>query len=196
MKNKLHYLIALFALPFAASASIAISGTALQNVDGLSGGDYGILLVDTSGSAFDAAALASINQGLDLSSGASFGSNYYVAGTNSAASVFGSISLGFSTGTFDIVGASAVASAGDSFAVLTFDGSSSTSVGGTTYEIWTDAGWTLPNDGAAETFGGLYTKYTSGSAGATGTVAVPEPSTYATLAGLLALGFVMLRRRG
>lgn len=174
MKNKLYYLIALFALPFAASASIAISGTVLQNVGGLSGGDYGVLLVDTSGSAFDTAALAQINQGLDLSSGASYGSNYYVAGTNSAASVFGSTSLGFSTGTFDIVGASAVAGAGNSFAVLTFDGSSTTSVGNTTYEIWTDSSWTLPNDGAAETFGGIYTKFTSGSAGATGTVAVPE----------------------
>ena len=198
MKTKLHYILAALMLPFVASASISISGTALKNVDSLSDGDFGVLLVDTSGSGFSSfATTGGLAAGVDLTAGSSFGSGYYVADTATASFFFGSTTLGFNTGTFDIEGPSAVASSGDSFAIFTFDGSSSTSVADSTYEIWTQSVWQLPTDGSGVTFPADLPAYNSGSAGASGTVAaVPEPSTFATLAGLCALGFVMLRRRG
>ena len=60
-----------------------------------------------------------------------------------------------------------------------------------TYNLFTDSTTYLFGgaSGSAVDFG-------TGPQSSVATQAVPEPSTYATLAGLLALGFVMLRRRG
>lgn len=189
MKSKLYYLLALLALPFVSFGSIAISGTALDTgASGISVGDYSVLLFDTSGSAFDTS--LSIAAGADLTDSDTY-SGFVVADTTTVADFFGFgqySEWNFSYNLGDI-------SENDYFGILTFDGGSSTAVGGSTFEIWTSSDWKSPADGAADTFGAAFSTL-SGSAGATGTVAVPEPSTYATLAGLLALSFVMLRRRG
>lgn len=190
MKTKLYYILALFALPFVSFGSIAISGTALStSASGISVGDYSVLLFDTSGSAFNTAALAELEAGVDLSSSGTY-AGFVVADTTPVADFFGFGAYNewnFSYNLGDIA-------ENDYFGVLTFEGGSSTAVADTTYEIWTSSDWRSPADGAAVTFGAEFTTL-GGAAGATGTV-VPEPSTYATLAGLFALVFVMLRRRG
>lgn len=188
MKNTLKILLSLALLPLVATASVSISGAALRNVNSLSGGDYSVLLANNTGAdLFSISILADS----DLSSSATY-AGFEVLQATTAASSFGSTTASFNT-VFDL----GTVSTGDSFAVLTFDGSSSTAVGGSSFDIWDSGSWTVGADGSANTFGGAYTQFTSGSAGSTGIVTVvPEPSTYATLAGLLALGFVMLRRRG
>lgn len=191
MKTKLYSLIVALLLPLASYGSIAFSGTALNNAAGVSIDDYAVLLFDTSGSGFDSAALSSIDAGASLSSSATYGAGFEVASVSAATDFFGFATIL----EFDFSYSLGTISNGDSFGVLTFAGSSATAVGGTSYSIFTDSSWTSPADGAAITFGSDLNTLSS-AAGATGTVAVPEPSTYATLAGLLALSFVMLRRRG
>jgi hypothetical protein len=193
MKTKLYSLIAALLLPFVSYGSIAFSGTALNGASGVNIGDYSVLLFDTSGAGFNSAGLNLIDANATLSSSATYGSGFEVAAVSAAADFFGIATIveyGFSYSLGTI-------SDGDSFGILTFaGGSSATAVGGTSYSIFTDSSWTSPADGAAVTFGSDLNTLSS-AAGASGTVtAVPEPSTYATLAGLLALGFVMLRRRG
>jgi len=61
-----------------------------------------------------------------------------------------------------------------------------------TYNLFSDSGTSYLFGGTA----GPSVDYGAGAQASVATAAVPEPSTYATLAGLLALGFVMLRRRG
>jgi hypothetical protein len=61
------------------------------------------------------------------------------------------------------------------------------------------ASYNLAADATTYLFGGAAgpsVDYGLGAKPSVATQAVPEPSTYATLAGLLALSFVMLRRRG
>jgi hypothetical protein len=82
---------------------------------------------------------------------------------------------------------------GDTFAIIVFENSTTTVTAGDTYRIWSDGSWDVPADGLTETFGTELSQVTT-AANFSGTV-VPEPSTFAAFAGLLALGFVMVRRR-
>jgi len=100
----------------------------------------------------------------------------------------------------------------DPFGILVFDnnpGPSGAANAGDTYKIWTfDSGtigvqdgldWLIPSSDGVYGFGNNFTQINSAGAfvdnggGFTGTV-VPEPSTYALFAGILALGFIVVRR--
>ncbi len=192
MKSKYIIGLLLAALPAALFGTATISGAALRNVTGVAGGDFAVLLVDTSGSGFNAAGLSSLGAGLDLTSSGTY-SGFEVLSTTTASFSFGSTTAEFSIIGFDVLSAPILA--GDAFGILTFTGGSTTSVASTSYEIWTDASWDIPADGASESFNtAQLAQLDSVSAGASGTV-VPEPSAYAMLSGLLALSWVMVRRR-
>jgi hypothetical protein len=189
MKKITLSIIAFIALASFATAGTTISGTALLNATGLSGGQTGVFVIDTDGSGFGSFTLdpGTVND-------ASFyGSSFSVLGTKTAASVFGSTSLASGLEALYTGGVSN----GDAFAIVAWD--NITASAGDTYSFWTDASWTLPADtGATINFNssgdaGTFLQLT-GAASGTGTV-VPEPSSYALLGGLLALGCVMLRRR-
>jgi hypothetical protein len=192
MKIKLLSLLSIVALPVVSFGTASISGTALRNVTGLADGDFSVLLVDTSGSGFNSAALSTLTAGADLTSSSTY-AGFEVLTTTTASFFFGSTTAEFNIANFDVLGQPIVSS--DLFGILTFTGGSTTAANGTSYEIWTDATWDIPADGGTETFNsGALVQLDSVAAGSVGSV-VPEPSTYAALSGLLALGYVMARRR-
>lgn len=185
--------ISMFAVAVASSnASVTISGTAL-NGGFISVGDKAILIADTSGTGFDSGALfdtalgGSMSAGLDIFSGATYGTGIEVLGSTTVALDFlSSPFAGFST-VFDL----GTVADGDEFAVVVFDASTTTSIDSDTYKLYTSSSnWLVPSDGGTNTLTTLTTGSTFG-----GTVVVPEPSTYAALAGFCALGYVMVRRR-
>jgi hypothetical protein len=171
-------------------ASFSLNGSAVFNPASLSGydtGDTSVWVVNGGGGgAFDVAGLQSLNSALSLSTGSIGG--YEIAGSNTVTG----------GGSFRIVGGigaiNVSASVGDAFGLLVFNSSTASTVGGDGYTIYTDASWVLPAAGASITFGGSAQPAQITSGGTASTV-VPEPSSYALLGGLLALGCVMLRRR-
>jgi hypothetical protein len=186
------YILSLVAVLYcaaSATASVNISGTSLLDADTLTAGQIGAYIVSTDGTSFGS--LSSLDAGLSISDSSTYGGSFTFFGQNAVESVFGSTSLAsghdvFLTGGVD---------AGDSFAVLVYGTSTTNTVLGDTYQIWTDSSWLMPADGAFEGFGsnGTFAQL-SGVSSHSGTV-VPEPSTYAMLSGLCVLGFVALRRR-
>jgi len=119
--------------------------------------------------------------------------NDYVFAYNAAQNFGPSISVASGNTNFSINDAGA--SAGYSFALLYFNGTSGasvTTIGGEQFGFLTSGDWTIPaNDSGTFNFGSEFSTVT-GSANLT---VVPEPSTFAALAGLCALGAVMVRRR-
>tara|TARA_B100001057_G_C22698755_1_gene890800 strand:+ start:381 stop:926 length:546 start_codon:yes stop_codon:yes gene_type:complete len=166
----------------AASASVTISGTSLLSSDIL-GYSTGLYLASDTGS-FDESLFISLDSGVSFTAGTTIG-DYTVLGTGAinAAGPFGALNAGV---TF-------TAAQGLEIGILTFASSSTSSSAGDTFFIYTDD-WLVPADGANAPLTSTGAPY-QGAYAETGTV-VPEPSAYATLAGLVALGFVMLRRRG
>ena len=177
MKSKLFYFLALAVLPVALFGSASIFGTALVNVAGVADSDFAVVLVDTSGSSFNTAALATLAANADLTSSSTY-SGFEVLVTTTAASNFFSndIVVAINAATFNVV--SSTVASGDFFGILTFSGGSTTSVAATTYEIWTDATWVIPADGATNTFSNSeLAQLDSVSAGSTGTVDTAEEPT-------------------
>ena len=84
-------------------------------------------------------------------------------------------------------------STGNEIGLLVFSTSTGSATASDTYTIWTND-WLVAADGSnlSLTGGGPFTGASFGSGSVT---AVPEPSTFAALAGLCALGAVMVRRR-
>ena len=162
-----------------ASAAVSFSGTALRNPLATSGyanpgaGDTGWYVdassIGTWGSS-DAAFITFLDAGGD-----------YLAsqlGSATVGSVFGQISLG---------GVSGVSLAqGTAFAIVVEASDDS-------YSLYTDASWLAPADGATVTFGNELNQINGGAASLS--VVVPEPSTYALIAGFAAFLFVAIRRR-
>ena len=170
MKSKLFYFLALAVLPVALFGSASIFGTALVNVAGVADSDFAVVLVDTSGSSFNTTALATLAANADLTSSSTY-SGFEVLVTTTAASNFFSndIVVAINAATFNVV--SSTVASGDFFGILTFSGGSTTSDAATTYEIWTDATWVIPADGATNTFSNSdLAQLVSVSAGSTGTV--------------------------
>jgi hypothetical protein len=190
MKTKLILFMAL--LPSFAFASVTISGTALNNSPGINTGETYVWLVDLDGSAFSTGSLASLDNGLTITSSATY-SGFSVVGSGTVDDLFGNPFVGSGL-SIDLTGG---IDAGDSFGLLVFDNSSTAAIPSDTYNIFTDATWVLPSEGSTSTYGGALATIGSGGsvAGAGSVTAVPEPSAYAMLSGLLALSWVMVRRR-
>jgi len=170
------------------NAAVGISGTSLNNATGLAAGEVGVYLI-SDGTAFSSVSIAA---GADILDSASYGAGFTFLGSNTAASGFGSVTLASGHG-------ADFSSAGNAFALFVFETSDTTALLGDTYNVWTDATWTLPAaDGVTASFNpapsGTQIQQLSGASAFAGVV-VPEPSTYAALSGLLALGYVMVRRR-
>ena len=179
-----------------AASAITFSGfasTQLFAADGttdLTAGSSTYLIAD-GGDGFDFDATVA---GLTFADGSLIGAtNDYVFAYNAAQNFGPSISVASGNTNFSINDAGA--SAGYSFALLYFNGTSGASVttlGGELFGFLTSGDWTIPaNDSGTFNFGSEFSTVT-GSANLT---VVPEPSTFAALAGLCALGAVMVRRR-
>ena len=199
MKTKL-LLSLIFAVATANAATISFS-----NFD--SGSFAGIAIVDSSGSALGVTSTAQVGYFSDEASvstgdftswvgfgaAANFGGGYDIAGLYSAdasASTAGASNFIGKAITTLITSASGteylVAKSNQTFGQ---DNPLFTA----TYNLFSDSGTSYLFGGTA----GPSVDYGTGAQASVATAAaVPEPSTYATLAGLLALGLVMLRRRG
>jgi hypothetical protein len=189
MNIKKFYIISLSLVSVAMlDAAVGISGTSLSNATGLSAGEVGVY-VTSDGTAFSGISIAI---GADILDSATYGAGFAVLGSNTAASGFGSTTLASGHG-------ADFSFAGDSFALFVFESSTTTAVASDVYNVWSDASWALPSaDGVSAAFSasptGTQIQQLSGASTFSGSV-VPEPSTFAALAGLCALGAVMVRRR-
>ena len=190
MKTLITSLITVAFLVNAASAA-TFNGFASTSATIASGNST--FLVSDGGDGFDFDATVA---GLTFAVGSSLGgTNDTVFAYNASQSFPGGVNV--ISGNANFSNTSGGLSAGSEFALFLFDGvtgSSVTTVGGESFGFHTGANWTVPaNDAGTYSFGAQFTPL-AGSVGANGTV-VPEPSSYALLGGLLALGCVMLRRR-
>ncbi len=191
-------------LASAAQAAVSFTGVALLNVPGIAVGDVGIFLIDTTdaGTAgFDIwSPVSSIAVGASLTSPATYGDGGYVfMGTKTAATAGSNITL--AGGISNIPLANGVGQ-GDRFAVVTFDSSTTIALAGDTFKIWTDPTWIIPADGSTLSFQASVTtgvKQLGVSATPVATGGgfgmIPEPSSFATAAGLMALGLAAICRR-
>ena len=168
----------------AANASITMSGAALLNGN-MSGYSTGVFVSSNSG-AFDENIVDNLVAGISLTAGTTIG-DYTILGTG-AVNAAGPNSVLMAGVTYNLGGNVAT---GNEIGVLVFNSSTTSTVGGDAYSIYTND-WLAPADGANATLTGAGPF--TGAAFGTSTV-VPEPSSYALLGGLLALSCVMLRRR-
>ena len=169
----------------AAHASVTISGTSIFNAD-LNGNTTGVYIASNSGS-FTESLMEGLVADISFTQGTSIG-DYTVLGTGSigAAGPFSALVAGV---TFDLGGSIAV---GNEIGVLVFESSVVSTIGGDSYDIYTND-WVVAADGSNLSLTGTGAPFQGAAVGSS--IVVPEPSSYALLGGLLALGCVMLRRR-
>jgi hypothetical protein len=184
MKKTTFTITALLASIMVSQASIVISGTSLFSAE-LDGTSQGVYLSSNTGS-FDESLFATLAADTSFAYGTVIG-NYTVMGTGAISpagpgnAILGG--LGFNLG--------GNIATGNEIGILVFNTSVGSATGSDVYSIWTND-WLVSADGNNDslTGGGPF----SGASFGSGSV-VPEPSTYAALAGLCALGAVMVRRR-
>ena len=173
-------------------ASVTISGTAVSGSLHLVEGRTVIMIADTSGTGFDAGSIfnaalgGSTGAGLSITDGATYGAGIeFLDSTLVVKNFLGTPFAAFGT-TFDL----GAVSDGDEFAFVVWNSSSVATLNGDTYALYTNSvDWLVPNDSGNVTINPVTVGSTFGGS------VVPEPSTYAALAGLCALGAVTLRRR-
>ena len=186
MKKSINILITLLLSAVTLSASVTLQiRTQLADSSGTptNGMSWGVL-VDTDGDGFAVTSTGTIAPGFDFTTNGVFGGDNYFVGSSTTVTSgpFGGAGVALNT---DPIFLSGGVGASDSFGIFWTDGSA--------YGFVTEAGATLPADGSTTAYNTVFTNdpYT-----AAGTItAVPEPSTFAALAGLCALGAVMVRRR-
>ena len=167
----------------AANASVTISGTSLFNAE-INGYSTGVYVVSDSAS-FTESLMEDLVAGISFTQYTAIG-DYTVIGTApiNLAGTSGSSALTAGI-TFNLGGNIAT---GNEIGILAFNTSTTSTVAGDAYKLFTND-WLVQADSAnlSLTGGGPFT-------GAS-VLTVPEPSAYPMLAGLIALGCVMLRRR-
>jgi hypothetical protein len=170
------------------NASVTFSNPALVDTPGLASGQIGIMIVDTTGEGFGN--LSNLVSDLSIFASTTYGSSLTNVSSRTASEFFGSISLSGGA-TFELEGG---ITAGDSFGIAVFSNSTEVTLVGDTITFWTDSSWIVPPDGSTGTFGDEFRQFNSSDSPTATFTVVPEPATYATLLGLLALGFVVTRR--
>lgn len=194
-----------------AQATVTFNGTALVKVPNISTGDVAYFIIDETNAGFGN--LGSINPNTSLFEagtiyegatftigGDSFGTAFTIVGTKTAT---GTTTVSVNS-TFTNVPLGNGVDSGDKFALIVFETSTTTGVAGDTYRIFTDPTWVVPSDGFTVSFSNT----TAGSFAQLGTTAspafmktiaatsaVPEPSSFAALAGFAVLGLAASRRR-
>ena len=184
MKTKTLTLLTTILVANLLSASVTLQiRTILADSEGVAtnGLDWGVL-VDSTGNGFEVTPTGTISE-FDFTTSGAFGlDNYFVgSSTTVTAPPFGGVGAALNTNPIDLSGS---VDAGDSFGIFWTDGTGN-------YGFVTDVAALLPSDGSTTPYSSIFTSdpYT-----AQGTI-VPEPSACAAIAGFLALGWVMLRRR-
>jgi hypothetical protein len=195
-----------------ANATVTFTGTALLRVPNISSGDVSYFIIDENNIGFGN--IGSINpststftagtiwDGTALTVGSdNLGSNFTIVGSKIAA---GASSIALS-GSYSALPLGNGVDSGDKFAIIVFETSTSTAIGLDTYRIYTDASWTVRADPSTTSFSATPSTDTFLQLGTTATPAftksvasttvIPEPSTYAALAGVAVLGLAALRRR-
>lgn len=172
---------------------ITLSGTAATTASNISANDSSFVIVDTTGG--NTLTSASFVDGLTLTEGSVFG-NYYIARYNNVAGGFGGANIS-GAANFNLGDGST--EDGDTFYVVAFNGLSNDGItlsSGDEFGILSGANWQLPANNAGEfSYGPDFTQFNAFD-GAQFTVStVPESSAYALLSGVLALSWVMVRRR-
>lgn len=179
-----------------AQYNVSLNGTAVQSNE-VSEGDFAAYVVSLDGTSFSSSNF-SFSAGDDLTTSASYGSSFALLGTTNVTTIPEISFLGDLIGGGSFSSSEAISS-GDQFGIISFAGSSTSAIGSSEFTTWTvDGNWLLPNSGNNESFGnaGIYTTMTSSySQGLVANAAVPEPSTYAAIAGFMAIGFAAYRRR-
>lgn len=188
-------------------ASITLSGNAFSNVPGIAVGNVAVLLFDNNPQDTETFTSLAFDVGDLITSNNTFGNFTVALGTHKSAILFGSnINISGAFNGIDIsVDSITTVDPGDTFAWVVFKTSSTTLTAGTAYEIYTNPTWVVPVDGnygfaATPSGSNIFQQMNASNAAtyriASGVVAaVPEPSSFAALAGLGMLGFAATRKR-
>lgn len=192
------YLILSFILLVVSANGVTFSGTAISSISNAVAGNSSFVVIDTGDDGID---FGANSLGVMLTSGSFIGStNDFVVSYNSVVSFIGTTVPGNATFTLDTDGNAGTGSNLDEntpFYIIAFGtkfGDGITTEVGDTFGISQEANWVLPTtNGANPQFGSAFTQ--AAFIDAAGSGIVPEPSAYAMLTGVLALGFTALRRR-
>jgi hypothetical protein len=196
--KKIVILSLLSSLAITAASAVTFSGTAVGSVTNATGGNSSFIVVDTGDNGFD---FGPSSLGLILTSGSFIGgTDDFIIGYNSVVSFVTTTVPGNASFTLDTDGTPGAGSDLDentAFYIITFgtkSGDGITTQAGDTFGISSEANWLLPASNAANpAFGSAFTQAASVD-GASATI-VPEPSSFALLAGCFGLAWVMVRRR-
>ncbi len=217
-KQKLAIGIVAASLAVSAQAAVSITGGLigpLRNSAGniISPGTLGLFVVDQSNNGL----LNAANTVLSVNSFLGGGTDDLILGTYTALDIGGSGEIGFDF-SGAVINISGNTSTGDNlyfvwFPTLTNSAIGTTVGGGISYGAFTsaikdefaDIAWVVPSDGASVSIGSLSAGLggnpaltnlqATASLTTTGGVVIPEPSSFAALAGLAAVGMAASRRR-